>query len=192
MTLRLQNLQSDLANTGSTQTGEQVQGEIDALAASLKVLKRELNGLQQDRETKRTMINSLEREAHRAELAVIEKKQEYAKKASIEAQLNDMNSDLEEQQKRIKGLDGEIESSSGPIRRAKDELEAFKSEASEAENKLKARADKLEGWAKQIRELNAAVNAYIQQRGLNGWRNARKPSSSSSKRSRGFTETSKS
>nr|WJN25013.1 DNA repair protein [Pseudozyma thailandica] len=161
----VQNLQSDLSSTGSTQTGEQVQAEIDQLAASIKVLKRELNVLQQDRETKRTLINSLERDAHRAEVAVITKRQEYAKKASIEEQLNDMNAELEEQQKRIKVLDAEIESANSPIRRAKDELESFKAEASEGENKLKSRADKLEGWAKQIRELNAAVNAYIQQRG---------------------------
>ncbi|SNX82468.1 probable RAD50 - DNA repair protein [Melanopsichium pennsylvanicum] len=161
----VQNLQNDLATTGSTQTGEQVQAEIDQLAASIKVLKRELNVLQQDRETKRTLINSLERDVHRAEVTVITKKQEYAKKASIEEQLGEMNADVDEQQKRIKALDGEIESSNAPIRRAKDELEAFKAEASEAENKLRARADKLEGWAKQIRELNATVNAYVQQRG---------------------------
>ncbi|GAC97185.1 DNA repair protein RAD50 [Pseudozyma hubeiensis SY62] len=161
----VQNLQSDLASTGSTQTGEQVQADIDQLAASIKVLKRELNVLQQDRETKRTLINSLERDAHRAEVTVMTKRQEYAKKASVEQQLQEMNVELEEHQKRTKGLDGEIESSSAPIRCAKDELESFKAEASEAESKLKARADKLEGWAKQIRELNAAVNAYIQQRG---------------------------
>ncbi|KAJ1033479.1 hypothetical protein NDA13_001470 [Ustilago tritici] len=161
----VQALQSDLATTGSTQTGEQVQAEIDQLAASIKVLKRELNVLQQDRETKRTLINSFERDAHRAEVTVITKRQEYAKKASIEEQLQEMNADLEEQQKRIKSLDAEIESSSAPIRRAKDGLESFKAEASKAENKLRARVDKLEVWAKQIREFNAAVNAYIQQRG---------------------------
>lgn len=161
----VQNLQTDLSSTGSTQTGEQVQADIDQLAASIKALKRELNVLQQDRETKRTLINSLERDAHRAEVTVMTKRQEYAKKASVEQQLQEMNVELEEHQKRTKALDGEIESSSAPIRRAKEELEFFKAEASETESKLKARADKLEGWAKQIRELNAAVNAYIQQRG---------------------------
>lgn len=161
----VQNLQSDLSSTGSTQTGEQVQAEIDQLAASIKVLKRELNVLQQDRETKRTLINSLERDAHRAEVTVMTKRQEFAKKASVEQQLSEMSVDLEEQQKRIKSLDAEIETSNGPIRRAKDELETFKAEAGEAENKLRARSDKLEEWAKQIRELNSAVNAYIQQRG---------------------------
>ncbi|GAC72691.1 DNA repair protein RAD50 [Moesziomyces antarcticus T-34] len=158
-------LQSDLATTGSTQTGEQVQAEIDQLASSIRVLKRELNVLQQDRETKRTLINSLERDAHRAEVAVITKQQEQAKKTAVQTHLGEMNADLEEQQKRIKSLEAEIETSNAPIRRAKEELETFKAEAGEAENKLKRRADELEGWAKQIRELNAAVNAYIQQRG---------------------------
>lgn len=161
----VQKLQVNLASTGSTQTAEQVQAEIDQLTASIKALKRELNVLQQDRETKRTLINSLERDAHRAEVTVITKRQEYAKRSSMEEQLQEMNADLEDHQKRIKSLEVEIEGANGPIRRAKDELEAFKAAASEAENTLRARADRLEGWAKQIRELNAAVNAYIHQRG---------------------------
>ncbi len=188
----VQSLQSDLATTGSTQTGEQVQAEIDQLAASIKVLKRELNALQQDRETKRTLISSLERDAHRAEVAVITKKQEYAKKASIEAQLQETTADLEEQQKRIKSLDAEIETANAPIRRAKDELEAFKAEASEAEGKLKGRADKLEGWAKQIRELNARSTPTSSSEAINVWKNASRPSRISSTRSKAFIGTSRS
>nr|WJN25016.1 DNA repair protein [Tranzscheliella williamsii] len=158
-------LQNDLASTGSTQTGEQIQAEVDQLASTIKTLKRELNGLQQNRETKRSLISSLERDTHRAEMNLVKKKEEYARKETLDNQLSEQTSECEAKQKEAKKLDSEIENASGPIRRAKEELEAFKSEAAEKEDGLKAQADKLESSLKEIRELNAAVDTFIQQRG---------------------------
>nr|WJN25009.1 DNA repair protein [Farysia itapuensis] len=158
-------MQSDLASTGSTQTAEQVQMEIDQLASAIKSLKRELNGLQQDRETKRSLIASLERDTHRIEMSLVQKRQDYAKKEALEQQLAEMTHDYNEKQHATQTLDSEIEVAAGPIRRAKEELESFKSEADEAELKLKSQVTSLEDSLREMRDLNAAVNAFVQQRG---------------------------
>ncbi|PWZ03080.1 putative RAD50-DNA repair protein [Testicularia cyperi] len=161
----VETLQTDLASTGTALTGDQLQAEIDTLAASIKTLKRELNALQQDRETKRAAITGLERDVHRAEMGLVTKRQELARRESLEKQLRELTTDHEEKQSEVKRLEAEIETGNAPIRAAKDELDAFKAEATEAEAQIKSATDRLETAIRELRELNAAVNAFVQQRG---------------------------
>ncbi|EPQ30278.1 uncharacterized protein PFL1_02394 [Pseudozyma flocculosa PF-1] len=158
-------LQTDLASTGSIQTSEQLQGEIDNLAASIKTLKRELNALQQDRETKRGVIASLERDLHRAEMHVVNKRQACSKKEALDKRHEELAAELEERQRGIRKLDDEVEAAGAPIRRAKDELEQFKAESSAAEGRAKAQIERLQSAHHQLTELDTAVQAYTAQRG---------------------------
>ncbi|UZJ57177.1 hypothetical protein CBS101457_006497 [Exobasidium rhododendri] len=158
-------LEKDLANTGSARTGDQVQQEIDELADGIKRLKRELQSLQQDKETTRTQFSSHERNVHRAEMTMSQKKQEFDRREGLAKRLEELQKEQEELQQRLNNLQRQIETSSEPIRNAKEDLEQFKVSATRLENDMQSQLSNLSGLVKQLEGSEHSVQSYVRQRG---------------------------
>jgi len=158
-------LEKDLASTGSSRTGDEVQKEIDDLANSIKALKRELQTLQQDKETTRTQISSHERNVHRVEMALTQKRQTYTKREELQSRINELQKEQEETHQSLNELQKEIESSAEPIRKAREELESFKREIARLETEAQAKVQNLSALVKQLETAEATVQNYIRQRG---------------------------
>lgn len=158
-------LEKDLASTGSCRTSDEVQKEIDDLASAIKALKRELHILQQDKETTRTQISSHERNVHRAEMALTQKRQTYARRMELQSRLDELQKEQEDTQQNLNKLQEEIDSSAEPIRKAREELESVKREMSRRESEAQAKVQNLSTLVKQLETAEATVQNYIRQRG---------------------------
>ena len=158
-------LEADLASTGSARTSDEVQREIDDLADGIKRLKRELQALQQDKESIRTQISSHERNIHRAEMRLTEKRQAFERRGGLQDRLNEVQKEQEETQKRVSKLQKQIDAATEPIRVAREELDRIKAEAAKGESGAEGKWSNLSALVSQLERCEQTVQSFIRRRG---------------------------
>lgn len=150
-------LEKDLVSTGTARTGDEVQEEIDTLANGIKTLKRELQMLQQDKETIRTQLSSHERSVHRVEMTLTQKRQDFSRRQEMQNRLEELQKEQEETQQTLNNLQRQMEASSEPIRKAREDLDNFKRDATKVESEAQSKLDHLSGLVKQLQACETDV-----------------------------------
>lgn len=160
-----ESIERDLRSTGSVRTGDQVQEEIDNLTDKIKRVKRELQTIQQEKESLRVTISNQERSVHKAEMAVAQKMQDHEKLLAQESRLEELKIESNEQSEKLKRIETDVEKSKEPIRSLGEELELFKAESSRKQQAAQAKISDVSGHVRQLQESNTAVELFISSRG---------------------------
>ncbi|MCO5565272.1 hypothetical protein L7F22_018945 [Adiantum nelumboides] len=158
-------IERDLRSTGSVRTGDQVQEEIDSLTDKIKRVKRELQTLQQEKDSIRVTISNQERSVHKAEMTVAQKMQDHEKMLAQETRLAELKTESNEQSEKLKRIEADIEKSNEPIRSLGEELDRFKAESSRKQQAAQAKLSDVSGHVRQLQESNTAAELFISQRG---------------------------
>lgn len=158
-------LENDLASTGTVQTGDEVQNAINDLADSIKRLKRELQTIERNRETKRNELTNAERASFRSELTVSEMEQKHSTRETLQKRIDELKAEFAEASGTLKELEDAIDGFNAPIKKTKEELEQLKSDNAQEESKLAATLQSMQAKTRTLQEADDRINNYISQRG---------------------------
>lgn len=158
-------IENDLRSTGSTRTGDEVQEEINGLTDRIKRFKREVQTLQQEKETLRATVTNQERNVHKAEMAVAQKTQDHERLLARQKRLEELKSEQEDQAKKLKNLENDIEASAEPLRTLGEEVERIKADAARKQGAAQNKINQLSAFARQLQESSSAAEIFTAQRG---------------------------
>lgn len=158
-------LETDLASTGTKRTGDEVQQEINDLSDTVKRLKREVQTWSQEKESKRALVSSTERNIHRSELLVSQKRRELEKQDDLVKRLEEIRTEHDDAGERLKALTRDIGDAREPIRKAKTDLEEHKKEWTKREQEAQNKVEQARKYVRQLDEGESAVQSYIRSRG---------------------------
>ncbi|KAI0670775.1 hypothetical protein C8Q78DRAFT_1078750 [Trametes maxima] len=150
-------LESDLLASGTAKTADDVQAELDKIAADLRTNEREKQIFVTDRERQNTALHSLEKELHRLELDESECRNQLRDKDELERRIAEMKSEIAAATSRLKELDAKIAEAQAPIEKLEREFKELErdmnakiAQAQKASQELNMNADKLESMNKVI------------------------------------------
>ncbi|CAO1623506.1 unnamed protein product [Parajaminaea phylloscopi] len=158
-------LEQDLVSTGSLQTGDEVQNAINDMADNIKRLKREAVTIERSREAKRNELNNAERAAFRSEKTVSEHEQENKRRIALVKRVDELKREYDEASEQLKKLDKTIDDLVAPIKKAKDELEQFRSRGLREEQRLSDALAALQSKVKLLEEGEERIREYVANRG---------------------------
>ncbi|QRW27108.1 DNA repair protein RAD50 [Rhizoctonia solani] len=124
----IQQHERDLAATGSTQTAEEVQAEIDQCGAHIKTLDRERTSLMAERDRQYQTLRTLENEYSSRQLEESELKNRMKDQDSITKEIETLTKDNLEASARLKAIDGKLAGAQQPLQRLEQEQKRFQSE----------------------------------------------------------------
>ncbi|ELU44037.1 RAD50 protein [Rhizoctonia solani AG-1 IA] len=144
----IQQHERDLAATGSTQTAEEVQAEIDQCGAHIKTLDRERTSLMAERDRQYQTLRTLENEYSSRQLEESELKNRMKDQDSITKEIETLTKDNLEASARLKAIDGKLAGAQQPLQRLEQEQKRFQSEHNSTISLV----------SRKVQELNSAID----------------------------------
>ncbi|GAB1517350.1 DNA repair protein rad50 [Rhizoctonia solani] len=160
----IQQHERDLAATGSTQTAEEVQAEIDQCGAHIKTLDRERTSLMAERDRQYQTLRTLENEYSSRQLEESELKNRMKDQDSITKEIETLTKDNLEASARLKAIDGKLAGAQQPLQRLEQEQKRFQSEHNSTISLVSRKVQELNSAIDRLENISAPIERYIRER----------------------------
>ncbi|CAE6462927.1 unnamed protein product [Rhizoctonia solani] len=160
----IQQHERDLAATGSTQTAEEVQAEIDQCGAHIKTLDRERTSLMAERDRQYQTLRTLENEYSAKQLEESEMKNRVKDRDSLTREIEKLTQDNLEASARLKGIDGKLAGAQQPLQKLDQEQKKFQSEHNSTISLASRKVQELNATVDRLDNISAPIERYIRER----------------------------
>ncbi|KAH7340554.1 hypothetical protein B0J17DRAFT_704970 [Rhizoctonia solani] len=160
----IQQHERDLAATGSTQTADEVQAEIDQCGAYIKTLDRERTSLMAERDRQYQTLRTLENEYSARQLEESEMKNRMKDQDSLTREIEKLTQGSLEASARLKGIDGKLAGAQQPLQKLEQEQKKFQSEHNSTISLASRRVQELNATVDRLDNISAPIERYIRER----------------------------
>ncbi|KEP54869.1 DNA repair protein RAD50 [Rhizoctonia solani 123E] len=160
----IQQHERDLAATGSTQTADEVQAEIDQCGAHIKTLDRERTSLMAERDRQYQTLRSLENEYSSRQLEESEMKNRMKDRDSLTREIETLMQGNLEASSKLKTIDGKLAGAQQPLQKLEQEQKKFQSEHNSTIALVSRRVQELNSAVDRLDNISAPIERYIRER----------------------------
>ncbi|CAE6410000.1 DNA repair protein RAD50 [Rhizoctonia solani AG-1 IB] len=160
----IQQHERDLAATGSTQTAEEVQAEIDQCGAHIKTLDRERTSLMAERDRQYQTLRTLENEYSARQLEESELKNRTKDRDSLTREIETLTKNNLEAGARLKVIDAKLAEAQQPLQRLDQEQKKFQSEHNSTISLVSRKVQELNSAVDRLDNISAPIERYIRER----------------------------
>ncbi|KAG8700814.1 DNA repair protein rad50, partial [Ceratobasidium sp. 395] len=160
----IQQHERDLASTGTTQTADDVQAEIDQCGAQIKTLDRERTSLMTERDRQNQKLRTLENELSSRKLEESEMKNRMKDRGALGKEIETLTKDNTDYGARLKDIDAQLAVAQQPLQKIEQEQKQFQSEHNSRISQVSRKAQELNSAVDRLENLSAPIDKYIRER----------------------------
>ncbi|KAG8779438.1 DNA repair protein rad50 [Ceratobasidium sp. 428] len=160
----IQQHERDLASTGTTQTADDVQAEIDQCGAQIKTLDRERTSLMTERDRQNQKLRTLENELSSRKLEESEMKNRMKDRGALGKEIETLTKDNTDYGARLKDIDAQLAVAQQPLQKIEQEQKQSQSEHNSRISQVSRKAQELNSAVDRLENLSAPIDKYIRER----------------------------
>ncbi|QRV86474.1 DNA repair protein RAD50 [Ceratobasidium sp. AG-Ba] len=160
----IQQHERDLASTGTTQTAEDVQAEIDQCGAQIKTLDRERTSLMTERDRQNQTLRTLENEYSARKLEESEMKNKMKDRDALGREIETLTRENTDGAARLKVIDAKLAIAQQPLQKLEQEQKQFQSEHNSKISQVSRKAQELNSAVDRLENLTAPIDKYVRER----------------------------